>query len=93
MAQGDRLPNTPWWQPGLFLFFKLSSWIVTPILLAVFFGKALDRHFGTEPWLFLLTVGIAFVFSMVALVIQSTREIKRIEQEELKRKHNEQNRK
>jgi F0F1-type ATP synthase assembly protein I len=78
--------QAPWWQPGLILFFKLSSWIAGPIIIAVFLGKYLDRRYGTEPWLFLATVGVSFIISTVAITIQSIREMKRIEEEELKKK-------
>lgn len=70
-----------WWQPGLILFIKLSSWIGIPIIIAVFVGKFLDKKFKTEPWLFLLCVGISFVFSMFALVVQGKNEMNRIEKE------------
>ena len=80
--------QAPWWQPGLILFLKLSSWIAGPIVAAVFLGKYLDRRFGTEPWLFLATVGVSFAISTVAITIQSIREIKRIEAGEMKKKEN-----
>jgi len=73
--------KNPWWQPGLILFFKMSSWIGVPVLIAVFLGKFLDKKFKTEPWLFLLTVGVAFIFSMIALIVQGKREIDKIERE------------
>lgn len=81
--------QAPWWQPGLILFFKLSSWIAGPIIIAVFVGKWLDRKYGTEPWLFLATVGVSFAVSTVAITIQSIREMKRIEEEELKKREEE----
>lgn len=77
-----------WWKAGFELFLKLNIWIGGPILVSVFFGKYLDRKFETTPWLFLLTVGIAFIFSMTALVFLGAREIKRIETESKKTKKN-----
>ncbi len=71
--------KAPWWQPGLVLFFRLSGWIAGPVIIAVFFGKWLDKKYDTEPWLFLLTVGIAFFFSMFGIVHDSLKEIKKIE--------------
>lgn len=67
--------KTPWWQPGMQLFLRLSAWIVGPILLAILVGKFLDRTFQTEPWLFLATVITAFTISIVMIVRIGLREI------------------
>ena len=70
------------------LFARLSGWIGVPVILAVFVGKWLDKKYDTEPWLFLLSVGIAFIFSTYGIVHDSLREMKRIEKEEQdKKKH------
>lgn len=68
-----------WWQPGIVLFARLSSWIVGPILLAVFIGKYLDKKYHSEPWLFLLCTGVSFVVSMIAMVFIGLREFKKID--------------
>jgi F0F1-type ATP synthase assembly protein I len=77
-------PNVqaPWWQPGLILFLKLSSWIAGPIVISLFLGKFLDRQFGTDPWIFLGLTAVAFLFSTAAIIYTYTKELKRIEQEE-----------
>ncbi len=71
----------PWWQPGLILFSRLSSWIAVPVVLAVYLGKWLDQKYGTDPWLFLLLVGVAFGISSYGIIRDSLREMKRIEKE------------
>ncbi len=71
--------NIPWWQPGMQLFLRLSGWIGGPIVAAVFLGKWLDRRYDSEPWLFLATVGISFVISMIALIKIGFEEFKKIE--------------
>lgn len=76
----------PWWQPGMQLFLRLSGWIGGPIILAVIVGKYLDNRYHTAPWLFLATVGIAFVISMIALIRIGFREFKKIEEESKKEK-------
>lgn len=63
------------------LFGRLSCWIAVPVILAVFFGKWLDKRYGTEPWLFLLSVGGAFILSSFGIVRDSVSEMKRIEKE------------
>ena len=71
--------SRPWWQPALMMSAKLSGWIALPVLLGVFIGKWLDRKYGTEPWLFLATVGAAFLISMAGLVIEAGKEFRKIE--------------
>lgn len=68
------------------LFLKLSGWIGGPIIIAVFVGKYLDRRYSSEPWLFLSTVGISFVISMVMLIKIGFEEFKKIEKQESKKK-------
>ena len=78
--------NNPWWQPGIFLFCRLSGWIGVPVIIGVLIGKWLDRKYGTEPWLFLLAVGVAFILSMFGIVRDALGEIKKIEKEALNKK-------
>jgi F0F1-type ATP synthase assembly protein I len=73
--------KAPWWQPGLVLFGRLSGWIAGPVLIGVFVGKWLDKKYDTEPWLFIITVGFAFILSSFGIVRDSLKEIKRIEKE------------
>ena len=73
--------NTPWWQPGMLLFFRLSGWIGVPVIAGVFIGKWLDRKYGTEPWLFLISVGVAFILSMFGIVRDALKAMKDIERE------------
>jgi len=82
MADKDTGKNSDkdaWWQPAVFMFLRLSVWIATPVLLAIFFGKWLDKKLGTEPWLFLILVGTAFLLSMFVLARQVTKEYNKIE--------------
>lgn len=53
----------PWWKPAIELFAQVSTWVVVPIVLALVFGKMLDAHFGTRPWIFLAFAGIGFAFT------------------------------
>jgi hypothetical protein len=82
MEDEKNRPQAPWWQPGMVLFARLSGWIGVPVILAVFVGKWLDKKYHSEPWLFLLSVGVAFIFSTYGIIRDSLREIKRIEKEE-----------
>ncbi len=56
------------WKPALQVFGQVSTWVVVPVVLALIAGKALDAHFGTDPWMFLGLTGIAFLFSIYGIV-------------------------
>jgi hypothetical protein len=71
----------PWWLPAMMMFARLSVWVAAPVIAALYVGKWLDRQYGTEPWLLLATIGVAFVVSMTGLVINTLKEFKKIEKE------------
>ena len=73
-----------WWQPGLKLFLRLSGWIGGPIIVAFFLGKWLDRKYHSEPWLFLFSTAVAFLFSMGALIVIGAKEFRKIENDNRK---------
>jgi F0F1-type ATP synthase assembly protein I len=89
MKNNSSSSNPPWWQPGLLLFFRLSGYIAVPVIIAVFVGKWLDAKYGTEPWLFLITVGLAFIVSMVGLVREAMKEYKKLEELDSEKKDSE----
>ena len=69
------------WSLALKIMARISGWIAFPVLIGVFLGKWLDIKFGTEPWLFLITVAVCFMISMYGLVINALKEFKKIEEE------------
>jgi F0F1-type ATP synthase assembly protein I len=81
MQEEKNNSRAPWWQPGMLLFARLSGWIGGPIIVALFVGKWLDKKYNTEPWLFLASVGVAFLISSYGIVRDTMRERKRIEKE------------
>lgn len=78
--------EAPWWQPAIMMFSRLSGWIIGPIIVALFVGKWLDQKFNTEPWLFLLSVGIAFAISTFGIIMDAMKELRRIDKEEKSKK-------
>lgn len=69
------------WNLALRITARLSGWVGFPVIIGVFLGKWLDKRFGTEPWLFLATIGVSFLVSMYGLTINALKEFKRIEKE------------
>ena len=70
-----------WWQPALILFAKFSGWIVVPVIAGALIGKWLDDRYGTDPFIFLTTVGFAFLISMFGLIKNVRDEYSKIENE------------
>lgn len=70
--------NQAWWMPPVAMFARLSAWIAFPVLLGIYVGKKLDQKYNSDPWLFLASVGAAFIVSMVGLVINTNKEFKKI---------------
>ncbi len=58
----------PWWHDPLMSFFKISAWIVGPILLGVILGDFLDEKFDTSPWIEIILTGVLFLFSVYHMV-------------------------
>ena len=73
------------------MFAKLSGWIALPVIAGAFLGKWLDKKYGAEPWLFLATVGFAFLLSMIGLVKNTINEYKKIDNQNKKSKIKNQN--
>ena len=74
--------NIPWWQPSVILFARMSGWIAGPIIIAVIIGKFLDNKFNTHPWMFLGSVGTAFVISIFGISRDAIKAMKIIEEAE-----------
>ena len=76
-----------WWRPAILLFFQMSAWIGIPVIAGLFIGRWVDERFGTEPWLFLTVTGISFLVSIVGMVRESKRAMKRFDKVEDKEKN------
>ncbi len=86
-SKQDKEKDGPWWRPGLLLFAELSGWIVVPVLIAVYLGRWLDQRYDSEPWLYLTSVGLAFIISIVGIVRGATKAIQQMEKENQKNKN------
>ena len=76
-----------WWKPAVEIFSEISTWIAVPIILALIAGKALDKHYGTAPWMLLILAGIGFLVSSYGIV-RSVRRFMEKTQEEVKKNKN-----
>lgn len=69
------------WSLALRTMAQISGWIAFPVIIGLFLGKWLDNRYGTEPWLFLTTIGVCFLISIYGLIINALKEFKKIEAE------------
>jgi len=69
------------WNLALRVMANISGWIAFPVIIGLFLGKWLDKRFGTDPWLFLVTIGVCFFISIYGLSINALKEFKKIEKE------------
>jgi len=79
---GKKEKDEQWWRPSLIMFSRLSVWIGTPILIALFIGNWLDEKLGTKPFLFLISIGVAFLVSSFGIVIEAQKALKEITNQE-----------
>jgi F0F1-type ATP synthase assembly protein I len=76
--------NKNWWRPAVLIFSEISTWIAVPIILALIAGKALDKHYGTEPWIFLSFAAFGFFISSYGIIKAVKRFSKKIEKDNKK---------
>ena len=79
--------NKIWWKPAVQIFSEISSWIAVPIILALIAGKALDKHYGTKPWMLLILAGVGFLISSYGIVRSVKRFIEKTKEEVEKNKN------
>ena len=84
---GNNKQEIPWWEPGMVLFARLSGWIAGPVIVAVFVGRWLDKKYDTAPWIFLASVGVAFVISSMGIVKEAKAMMNKIIEDEKKKKN------
>jgi len=83
--------NSPFWQPAIEIFAKVTGLIAGPIIIALYVGRWLDERYNSEPWLFLITMGVAFIISSAGIVKITLDYIKKIEREAQEKKEVENN--
>lgn len=77
MAENDTKES--WWRPAFEIGSLISSWIIAPIVVALFLGKWLDTYFHTTPIIFLSLAGFAFLISLFGIARSITKYIRQIE--------------
>ena len=88
MIDNKKTKKQIWWQPAVFLFTKVSAWIVGPLLIALFLGKFIDQKFHTEPLFFIILISSAFLLSMIKLFKEVAQQMKIIEKYNTEKKEN-----
>jgi len=76
--------------PALRIFGNFSAWVAGPALLGSMLGLWLDKIFGTEPWILVITVMLAFIVSMIGITKSAVAEHKKMLEAVKKEKNNNQ---
>jgi uncharacterized membrane protein len=64
----DKEKKQGYWRDSMVVFGRVSTWIVVPLLLAVFFGKKMDTYFDTGKILFIASVLVASVVTIFGIM-------------------------
>jgi hypothetical protein len=61
MDKNSNIPNknNDWWKPVMIFYVKTTSWIVFPLVIAIFGGKYVSKSFSSQT-LFFLVVMVGF---------------------------------
>ncbi len=73
--------GTHYWSRVISLTFFLSGWLVIPIVIGLIVGQWLDRQYATTPWLFLVSIIIAFIVTSLGIVKEMFSYLKELEDE------------
>ena len=85
-GQASSVQDKAWWQPAIAIFVQVTGWIAVPIIIALYAGRWLDMRYESEPWLFLITMGVAFAISSIGIVKITLSYIKKIEKEAMEKR-------
>ena len=65
-----------YWRDPMIVFARIWGWVAVPVVLALFVGSWLDEKFGTKPWLFLATMALAFLVTVLGIMKEVNRYIR-----------------
>ncbi|MDD4412097.1 MAG: AtpZ/AtpI family protein [Patescibacteria group bacterium] len=80
MLKNSDEKNPAWWVEPMGIAYRLSGWLIFPILMGIFVGKWLDKKMSAEPWGFLGMMGFSFIITMTGLIYQSSKEFAKFSQ-------------
>ena len=62
------------------IFIQISSWIVGPLIFALYLGQYFDSKYNTEPKILIIACIIAFILTIVAITKISKNYIKSLKE-------------
>ena len=66
----------------------MSGWIAVPVIIALYVGKYFDDKYNTEPWIFIITIALAFIVSIIGISKIAVRYVRKITEESINKKSN-----
>lgn len=70
------------WSQALHLFFVISGWLVAPLVIGWYIGTVLDGYYGSQPWLLLVSLGVAFIVTNIGLAVEMKRYLQQLKNTE-----------
>ncbi len=70
------------WRQAALVFGRMSGWVATPVLIAIFFGRWLDARQGTGSLWFFVSIGAGFFVSLFGIYRESKKYQRALEAEE-----------
>ncbi len=74
----DQLNKKLWYYDALRIFIKLSGWVLVPLIVSYTIGQWLDHTYNSSPRWFFISIGVAFILSMIGIIRQTQIEYKKI---------------
>lgn len=70
------------WREALIVFGRMSGWVATPILVAVFLGRYLDKKYLSGDKYFFIMIAAGFFISIFGIYRESKKYQRSIDREE-----------
>lgn len=70
------------WRQALIVFGRMSGWVATPVLLAVFLGRYFDAKYSTGDRYFFIMIGVGFFVSIFGIYRESKKYQRAVDREE-----------
>lgn len=74
------------WRQALLVFGRMSGWVATPVLIALFIGRYLDAKKGTGNLWFFTFIAAGFLISVLGIYRESKKYQRSLEIEDQKAK-------
>lgn len=76
----------PYWHDAAMAFGRMTGWIASPVVAAVFIGKWLDAKYSSGQKMFFIAMGVSFFVSMFGVALEARRYMRKVKWSEENKK-------